>query len=155
MTDARHLDPRTTAWQLTDEVLVVCPACSQRAVVLAAPPGPDVEPQGDRLRCLACGLARSLSPAGGGPASAPPPSYRGLPLWLTASCCGHTLWAYSLRHVELLEAIVGARLRERRRDPALGWRNASVASRLPRWVLAAGHRDEVLRALGRLRLRAG
>jgi len=147
---SRHLERRVAAWQLADRVLVVCPACSARAVLLQPVGSAEASQGGPRVRCSSCGLARAVDPfAAGEPSSAP--ACRGLPLWLTAPCCGRTLWAYNLRHVEIIEEIVAARLRERRRDPQLGWSNSSVASRLPRWVLAARHRRAALRALKRLR----
>ena len=46
--------------------------------------------------------------------------------------------------------LVGAGLRERAADRA-GWRNSSLASRLPRWILSAGNREAVRKGLARLR----
>ncbi|MGI5171658.1 hypothetical protein ACQEU3_45665 [Spirillospora sp. CA-253888] len=36
------------------------------------------------------------------------------PLWLQRSCCGHVLWAYNVRHLDLLESYAAAKLREGR-----------------------------------------
>jgi hypothetical protein len=72
----------------------------------------------------------------------------GLPLWLQAGCCGgRTLWAFNRRHLDLLEAYVGAKLRERCASPG----SSSMLARLPAWVKSAKHRDEVLRTISRLR----
>jgi hypothetical protein len=51
----------------------------------------------------------------------------------------------------LIARIVAAPLRERRVEH--GSANRSIASRLPVWVKAAKNREEVLRALARLRRR--
>ncbi|MEW9532434.1 hypothetical protein AB0B72_28180, partial [Microbispora sp. NPDC049125] len=37
----------------------------------------------------------------------------GLHLWLQTPCCGNVLWAYNIRHLDLLEGYIGADLRER------------------------------------------
>ena len=70
----------------------------------------------------------------------------GVPLWLRAECCGgQLLWANNEAHLDYLESYVGATLRERPDGPSgLSWY-------LPAWMKQAKHRDEVLRALGRLR----
>jgi hypothetical protein len=41
--------------------------------------------------------------------------YFRLPLWLQISCCGETLWAYNLKHLEIIEQYVSAKLRERKK----------------------------------------
>lgn len=72
----------------------------------------------------------------------------GLPLWLTVQCCGgKTLWALNRTHLDLLQEYVGARLRERGPQPG----GMTLVARLPNWLKAAGNRDEVLRAISRLR----
>jgi hypothetical protein len=50
------------------------------------------------------------------------------------------------------EDFVGARLREHRRGEH-GWRNQALVQRLPKWMTAAGNREEVLRGVGVLRER--
>jgi hypothetical protein len=61
------------------------------------------------------------------------------------------LYAYNAAHLDWIEGFVAAPLRERR--IAHGIANRSVASRLPAWVKVAKNRDDVLRALGRMRRR--
>jgi hypothetical protein len=72
--------------------------------------------------------------------------YFGLPLWLQISCCRETLWAYNYKHLEFIENYVSANLRER--TPNL---NKSVASRLPKWIKSAKNRDEILKAIKKLK----
>jgi len=49
-----------------------------------------------------------------------------------------------------MQAFVQAKLRERRRDPKLGWFNKSFVGRLPAWIKSAKNRDVILRRLERL-----
>lgn len=60
------------------------------------------------------------------------------------------LWAHNLKHLELIRAYVQAPLRERAPWYDAGQKMTLVA-RLPRWIKSAKHRDEVLRAIDRLR----
>lgn len=73
----------------------------------------------------------------------------GLDLWLRTPCTGEVLWAYNDEHLEFLRRYVGATVRER--TPK---QNGSIASRLPRWMTSAKHRDEVLAAISRLEVRS-
>jgi len=70
-----------------------------------------------------------------------------LPLWLQAGCCGKLLWAYNTGHLDLLEAYIGARLRER--GPVPG--SMSMAERLPAWLKSAKNRQHILRTCQQLR----
>jgi hypothetical protein len=72
------------------------------------------------------------------------PSF-GLPLWLKASCCGETLWAYSSKHLDALREYVSAGLRER-----TGVRHWSMFARLPKWIASRNNRDAVLECIERL-----
>lgn len=77
------------------------------------------------------------------------PHFR-LPLWLTVSCCGgHTLWVWNVEHLDVLEGYIGARLRER--GPVEGHGRASMLEKLPTWMKLAKNRDELLKAIDRLR----
>ena len=129
----RHRDPGISVYGLgasdAHPWLVVCPRCGACAVVRAA-----------RLVCAGCALDR-ISPA------------RTEAFWLSTPCCGEELVAVNARHLDVLEGFVLATHRERRRDPATGWNNRSVTSRLPRWMKAAGNRDELARGFARLRRR--
>lgn len=147
---SNQVDSRTSLGTYTaKEVLVACPRCTEKA---------RVEPAGERpwdwsgrhATCSACGwvaeqfpTVRHLYDAGGsGPA---------LSLWLRTNCGGHELWAVNEQHLDVLERIIDARHRTRARDEKWGWMNASMASRLPKWMLDAKHREVVLKAIDRLR----
>lgn len=139
---------------------VVCPRCSHRALVRLIderrPGKPPRHPA--RLTCPGCGLTRTqrLDPGtlqryavwrdGRDP-------YFRLPLWLRTDTRHGVLFAYNAGHLDILEAYVSATLRERNADPARRWNNRSMAARLPRWIKLAAHRDELSKALERLRRR--
>ncbi len=68
--------------------------------------------------------------------------------WLRTPCCGHVLWATCPQGLELLAAFVASPLRERLRH---NWPDRELLAGLPRWLIVARHRDEVLRAIDRLK----
>ena len=113
-----------------DEFLVVCPRCEKRARVHGEPL---------KLTCTHCGMNRDGDGQGK------------LTLWLAADCCGHTLIANNTAHLDFLEGFVGATLRERAPDAALGWSNRALMSRLPAWLKSAANRDEILKTIRKLR----
>lgn len=87
----------------------------------------------------------------------PEDPFFGLPLLLQAPCCDEVLWAFNLRHLDLLGALVGASLRERERAAQARGEvvsNKTLLARLPRWMKAAKNRDAVVACVERLRGRA-
>ena len=60
-----------------------------------------------------------------------------------------TVWAYNSKHIEELLGYVSAKLRVRQRSG-----NIAMFSRLPKWMKVARHRDEVTKALSRLKAEA-
>ncbi|UMP03150.1 TFIIB-type zinc ribbon-containing protein [Amycolatopsis sp. EV170708-02-1] len=135
----RFRDPQDRIENLTDEpILVVCPRCSGRASVTR-----------ERLTCASCALVRVPPEPDYRAWNRPVDPYFREPLWLRADCCGgNTLWAFHERHLDLLERFVAAKLRER----GLGDRpGMTLVARLPAWMTAAKHRDEVLRTIAKLR----
>lgn len=101
-----------------------------------------------RFHCGECGFFQDVAAASAAIGCPVDPYFR-RPLWLQASCCGHVLWAYNARHLDLLEAYVAARLRERGRTEPLA--PMSLVERLPAWLKAAKNRSEVLKTIRRLR----
>jgi hypothetical protein len=78
-----------------------------------------------------------------------PPDVRRLRHDEGVACRGEVLWAYNERHLDTLAAYMAAGIRERAAWPMMG-----MLDRLPAWIKAAGHREDVLKAIGRLRERA-
>ena len=154
----RFRDRRHTKYDFLDPILVVCPGCGGDARVVRVPhePGhplyPAVAPR--RLICRACALSRAWNSGcmvfrrgSGGPARDP---YFGAPLRLQTRTRHGLLWAYNFEHLELVERYVRASLRERAPSYDTGTRKTLVAS-LPVWIKRGRNRDEVLRAVGRVR----
>ena len=145
----RFDDQQAHLHEFTDECWVACPRCGERAVSRAMG-----EPKWNgprRLTCTRCAHVADWHGDRIATGDAHDPHF-GLPLWLRAPCCGQTLWAYNPRHLDFLADYIGATLRERARGDH-GWANASLASRLPKWMQLARHRDEVRKGIERLRAR--
>ena len=160
---ARHRDHGVPLARFTDRVLVVCPRCGGRALVVPRPglPAPrsamELLFQPRRLACAGCGAVadwkadtRDNALVGAEPGGTEDPFFR-RPLWLQTRCAGHILWAYSEEHIDALAAYVGAQLRER---GGLSPTRAMFA-RLPAWMKTAEHRAEILAGLETLRALAG
>lgn len=145
----RHVDTWESLSSFQDVVFVVCPKCGACASQIRTK-----ELDANRtayvrnLTCGACGLARK------GGALILPGAYSAKPteldLWLQTPCCGETLWAFNLRHVETIESYVQARLREQHKIND-HWSNTTFVNRLPQWMKAAKNRDEILKAIARLK----
>jgi hypothetical protein len=69
----------------------------------------------------------------------------GLELWFTAPFRNEVVWAYNVEHLRFLRDYLAADLRERAPN-----RNGSLASRLPRWMKAAKHRDALVALIDEL-----
>ncbi|WP_431775914.1 hypothetical protein [Streptomyces cucumeris] len=157
-TPPRHRDHGEWLVRFTDRVLVVCPKCGGRALVV---PRPGIAApkyfsallfQPRRLACGGCGAVadwkaeeRGAGLVGAKPGGTEDPFFR-RPLWLQTRCAGRILWAYGEEHVDALAAYVDARLRERRASPTM-----AMFARLPAWMKSSQRRDEVLAGLATLR----
>lgn len=147
---ARFRDPQLSLHDLSAFFLVECPRCQACA---------RVEPGADgryRLSCGACGHGEfAIEPRPSALLGGPFDAYFQQPLWLATPCCGECLWAYNEPHLDLLEAYVAAKLRERSRvvQPATAQRNKTLVSRLPTWLKLARNRAAVLAAIAQLRAR--
>jgi len=148
----RYVDTREGLYSFEDEVLVVCPKCGACAKQIRTTEfDTDLKRpiSSRRFVCANCGLTKE-----GG--SLILPGYRwtvdsGMTLWLQTPCCGETLWAFNLRHIETIEAYVRADLREQHRHPTQGWSSGSFVNRLPKWIKAGNHREEILKGVARLK----
>ncbi|MFU9032087.1 MULTISPECIES: hypothetical protein [Streptomyces] len=155
---ARHIDTGRWLAQFAGRILVVCPRCGGRAIVV---PRPDLEApryfselmfMPRRLVCAACGATdaweaevQGAALVGAALGGTEDPFFR-QPLWLQTRCVGHILWAYNEEHIDELAAYVGAVLRQHTASPTM-----AMFPRLPLWLKRADNRAEVLAGLGRLR----
>src|SRR5205807_7568551 len=115
----------------SDLIHVVCPGCGGQATVVPRPGLPALRYHSElqfrprRLTCPGCGTSRDWvaqrrgSSLVGVAIGGPNDPFFDLPLWLQTPCCGHLLWAFNDRHLDALEAYVGASLRERT-GPTMG-----------------------------------
>lgn len=147
-------DRGETLHQFTDQFLVHCPRCDQCAYVIVVHKAhartpiyhknglPDAfAPR--RLVCHQCGYTRDWEERHLRRAQFTD-WYFHQPLWLQLPCCGQILWAYNQAHLAFLEAYVGASLRQT-------LPRGTLANKLPRWMMQANHRAELLACLAALR----
>jgi len=134
--------------QFGDIFLVVCPSCENCAKVIADTSNVEVDSKPDSLPhkvvCLNCSYYDWTDVPRYGKQNFD--WYFRLPLWLEMKCCGEVLWAYNLSHLEFIEDYVGALLRNRK--PCI---NASLASRLPKWIKEAKNREPILKCIKKLK----
>jgi hypothetical protein len=148
----RFRDRGEHIYQFMDEFLVVCPKCSRWAKVQREDPASTDWFAPRRVTCRHCGMTKRSQERGISRSwhGSPEDDYFHLPLWLQSPCCGDVLWAYNARHLRFLRDYVSSDLRERRRNPKLGWGNGSLASRLPRWMQLAKNRGGILKVIEKL-----
>ncbi len=153
----RFLDTGTRIYEFYDEFLVVCPKCGAMAKVLIdeaefekLSKRKSLEARNKffaprRLVCSNC-LHRQIWNGTQITVGSNVDWYFKLPLWLEISCGGELLWAYNLEHLEMLEKYVAAKLRERTKKG-----RSSFLSKLPKWIKSAKNRDEILKAIQKLK----
>ena len=79
----------------------------------------------------------------------------GLPLWLQKEFRDELFWAFNYEHLEMLEDYVKAKLRERGISPRNTIRkNSSMMSRLPEFIKSAKNRNEILKLIAELQVKA-
>lgn len=138
------------------DVLVECPTCSQKALVNTN--GETVfkaDKSKIRVVCGNCGYNKELEKlwikSKHFVLGEPYDPFFHHPLWLQIEVGGHLLWAYSYEHLQFLEEHIAAKLRERNGTRFL---TRSIGARLPRWMTAAKRRDEMLKAIEKLRAKS-
>lgn len=144
-----------------NEVLVVCPKCSGQAIVHSDFSFKKIRYHDIKVICSSCGFnerkqdlssgvlySRSTSKTKYILFGAPVDPFFKYSLWLQGKINGNLLWAYNYEHLEFIRIIVEAKLRERRSETNY---NASVASRLPRWLTSKTNREKALKVIARLK----
>lgn len=150
----------TLLYQFAKDILVVCPQCSEQAIVRTGDFETLKKTHYDiKVVCISCGYNKTLEKVSPRQEpkqkrgnvlifGAPIDPFFHLPVWLQADFSGETLWAYNLAHLEFLAEHVGAKLRERNTSPRM---SRSIGARLPRWMTAADKREAVLKAIEKLK----
>lgn len=150
-------DEHETIHSFGNKFLVECPKCNLSAQVMPDRTDDDWIWLNPKLICLNCGYNKdnkSIKKEVLGDSKAYGYARIGgnydwyflQPLWLQINCCGKRLWAYNEKHLDFIENYVAAKLRERTPN-----KNRSLSSRLPKWIKSAKNRDEILKAIGKLR----
>jgi len=148
----RFKDTREDIYSFQNEFLVRCPFCDSCAIVRFIDPDKVDRFAPPRFSCTACGSSKDWSKQKiESWYSEAVDNYFHYPLWLQTSCCSRTLWAYNLRHLDFIEAFVGAKLRERKPHELYGWSNKSLFSRLPKWIQSGKNREEIIKAIAKIR----
>src|SRR5262249_54263484 len=114
----RFTDQGNTILDMLDEILVECPHCTGCARIVTLVPGKRDWFAPRRLICLHCGYSRDWaerSVTRGWKHKLAVDDYFHERLWLQAACGDEVLWAYNLKHLQLIEDYVQADLREHRR----------------------------------------
>lgn len=130
----RFNDEGKTIYDFWDRWIVECPNCQKPVDIFNG-----------KVACVHCGYNKSYETTQFGSAKA---CFIDLKNYLEIDCCGEKLWATNLEHLNFLEEYVLAKLRERVIN-----KNKSVASRLPQWIKSQKNRDEILKAIQKLRKR--
>lgn len=144
----RFVDQKADLLSFMDEYAVECPRCQKcaRVAVVDSNVQPLFAPR--RLTCTNCGHADEWQGSGvsSGFSRDPRDWYFQLKFYFRVLCCGHELWVLNRRHLQYLREFVGAKIRARSQNEH-GWSNRTLASRMPKWLSAASHRQEILAAL--------
>ena len=146
----RFKDTREDIYWFQNKYLVRCPFCDSCAIVRCIDPDNVDSFAPRRFSCTACGSSKKWSEKKI-ERWYTVDDYFHYPLWLETSCCGETLWAYNLRHLQFIEAFVRAKLRERKPHELYGRSNQSLFSRLPKWIPSGKNREEILKAIAKIR----
>jgi hypothetical protein len=122
----------------------VCKKCNKQAKLT-----PDYARMNAKCRCANCGAIYSIALD-----SDHDRRMVELPLWLKSDFRGDVFWAVNGDHLLFLEHVIGASLRER---PVLkGMRlkfTGAMPFNLPRWILSAKNRTDLLRTIRKLKKR--
>jgi ribosomal protein S27AE len=151
----RFQDRGTYLYALAEDVQVVCPRCSKRAIVARATGTAAASTR--RLVCASCGLTRDADRR---EVESPKPvdPWFGESLWLMERFRTHTVWAYNATHATILRDFVAATHRERGYTPVCSGgdriETMGMLEKLPAWFKSASNRAALLKILDDLLARA-
>lgn len=147
--DGRSVVPARLPEHFLGRLVVDCPACRGFAVILPRDPERIEAGAARRMICRDCGTTRDKPET---PSGAPIDPFMGLSPRLRASTRHGDLVAWNEAHLDYLETYLAGRVRvEQRPEDSRAPRNQTIVSRLPAWAKSAKNRDEILRAIIRLK----
>lgn len=141
---------------------VVCPRCSNKALVSGGKPTLSTLSIEDTIRftCIYCGHGIKYSNTPKFPVyknskgitkyarilffDSQTDPYFSFSFWYRVKTPWGTLWAYNLEHLEIIEHYITQTDRSRNRIPI---QNDSIASRLPQWAKSAKNREILIKII--------
>jgi hypothetical protein len=132
------LHPKLQAKPADPPQIIMCPECDHYVGTIRWYMRPRL------FRCHRCGWTKEPDKRRTWKVQKP---QRPVRLWLEVDFRGERLWAVNEQHLSFLEDYVSARIRETSSF------NSTIASRLPAWIKSGKNRDDLLRALAKLRAR--
>lgn len=141
----RYKDNGKTIYDMFKEFYVKCPQCGGFAVVTSFPneDGSYLFYSKRSIVCKSCNYANVYN-------KKPGPIGWDFPLWLEAKCCGETLWACNVEHLNIIENFVKAKLRESLKTEN-GYINKSMFSRFPKWMKDAKNRENIIKCIEKMK----
>ncbi|NQY30803.1 MAG: hypothetical protein HRT69_15195 [Flavobacteriaceae bacterium] len=141
--------------EFINQIDVCCPNCGSKSVVKS-----DANNRNNtRFICSKCGKSKiwngqsstyyysnNYKESEGILIGHPVDCYFKYPLWYTKQIKNQTLFAYNKEHLNFLEEYINDSIRERRQGE-YGWKNTSLESRLPKWLLLSKNREVILKAI--------
>jgi hypothetical protein len=150
-----------------DRVTIRCPNCLASAVItlVSQTDAPSEHLRSDlvsaprQLTCVRCGLVKRWTVRRDVPIDlrGRRDPWFGLDPALLGDFRREVIWAYNLRHLDVIEQFVAAELRPRRTNkPQSSDRGETEAGleRLPAWMTSAKSRDDVLQCIAKMRRRS-
>ena len=139
----RFNDENKTLSDFSNEVWVVCPACSKRAVARA-----DYQLNKARLFCVQCGYSKEFSNeiAKNITVNQPAHLFFDAELWLQAPFKNELFIAYNGSHLEYLERYISAKLREHK-DRS----HFTLLEKLPKFYGKSQNREGLLKIIAKLK----
>jgi hypothetical protein len=139
----RFIDGNLRLSAFMDEVWVVCPVCSKKAIAFRITDRDCV-----RMSCISCGYARELSTktVNGMSILIPAHAYFNAVLWLQMPFRKHLFQAFNGSHLAYLEQYIAADIRESRDRT-----HFTLLEKLPKFYHAAENRVGLLKIIAKLR----
>lgn len=139
----RFIDQHKRLSDFADEVWVVCPTCSGKAITTRY-----LEEKVARILCTACGYNKSISISFGtsGYVILSAHNYFNASLWLSAPFKDETFEAYNGEHLDYLQEYIAAGLRETKDRQFF-----TMVEKLPKFISSSKNREALLKLIEKLR----
>lgn len=124
------------------EVCVVCPSCSKKAMAKV-----NFETKTARLLCLHCGCNKETTTSiKYGTINTAANHYFHAELWLKAPFKNDVFWSYNDKHLEYLERYISATIREHKDRTGF-----TLLEKLPKFYHEAKNRESLLKIIAKLK----